>query len=91
MSRPPRPDDDRPAPGGRGANRGGGVESPGGVVRDRAYWMSRPAAERLAEVERLRRERHGPDYDEGEMAKVVRIVRMSTGEVLKVLGDDADA
>ena len=29
----------------------------------RAYWLSRPPAERLAEVERLRRLYYGEDYD----------------------------
>ena len=46
-------------------------------VKDTAYWRSRPAEERLAMVEQLRREYWGEDYDKEGIAKVVRIVKKS--------------
>ncbi len=62
MSRPRPPGDaDAPADGDR--------------QQAAAYWLSRPPAERLAEVERLRREHHGPDYDDLPMELVARIVQ----------------
>ncbi len=42
---------------------------------DAEYWRSRPPEERLAAVEELRRDFHGPHYDsEQRLQRVVRIV-----------------
>lgn len=49
-------------------------------------WMTRTPEERLAEGERLRRERHGDTLD-SPMAVVCRIVDMKTGDVRAVFGD----
>ncbi|MDT0632587.1 hypothetical protein RQM47_08735 [Rubrivirga sp. S365] len=94
MSRPPRSDDGRPAQGDDRPARdaGWGGNSRGGVVRDSAYWLSRPVAERLAEVERLRRERHGPEYGNLQMDTSHWVVwqdgRVVDGSDWRVRGDD---
>ena len=49
-------------------------------------WTLCSVAERLAEAERLRRERHGAALDE-PMALTCRIVNISTGWVLFEAGD----
>ena len=47
----------------------------GGRQRDATYWLSRPPAERLAEIERLRRERYGEGYDDLRIELVATIIR----------------
>lgn len=49
-------------------------------------WTGRKPDERLAETERLRRERHGAALD-AQMALVVRIIDIKTGQVLHESGD----
>lgn len=47
------------------------------------YWLSRPPEERIAEVERLRRMVHG---EPRPIEKIVRVVDMATGKVLREYG-----
>lgn len=43
---------------------------------DFAFWQSRPLLERLAALEAIRREHHGPDYElKSGFQRVCRIVR----------------
>lgn len=42
------------------------------VAEDRAYWLSKTPAERIAAVERLRRERHG---DAVRLQRVARVIK----------------
>jgi hypothetical protein len=46
-----------------------------GPARDLAYWLSRPPAERIAEVERLRREYDGIPAD-GDFPRLQRVARV---------------
>jgi len=46
-----------------------------GPARDLAYWLSRPPAERIAEVERLRREYYGIPAD-GDFPRLQRVARV---------------
>ena len=55
-------------------------------MSDAVDWTLCSVAERLAEVERLRRERHGAALDE-PMALYCRIVNSRTGEVISERGD----
>lgn len=52
-----------------------GVDDDSGPARDLAYWLSRPPAERLAEVERLRREYYGIPPD-GAFPRLQRVARL---------------
>jgi hypothetical protein len=45
------------------------AESP---ARDLAYWLSRPAEERIAQVERLRRQYHGSAPRLQRVARVIQ-------------------
>ncbi|MFM7050695.1 MAG: hypothetical protein ACKOYN_00980 [Planctomycetota bacterium] len=45
------------------------------AARDLAYWLSRPSAERIAEVERLRREFFGIQVD-GDFPRLQRVARV---------------
>ena len=74
MSRPPRPDEDRPAPDGGRAEAHTDPPPAGGVVRGYTYRLSRPVEERLAEGERLRREPNGPGYNDLQTDKSFWIV-----------------
>lgn len=47
--------------------------------RDLAYWLSRTPDERVAEVERLRREFYGPQLDK-PMARVARVISLGSCE-----------
>jgi hypothetical protein len=47
------------------------LHDPAAGERDRAYWMSRTPAERMAALDRLREERDGP---QPRLARVARVV-----------------
>ena len=56
------------------------LSRPDEIKKNLEYWLSKTSEERIAEVERLRREHYGTLP---RMEKVVRIINMRTGEVIR--------
>ena len=53
------------------------------TTKDRAYWLSRTSEERLAEVQRLRRQVYGDKLDD-PIQHVARIVRRTSRGVVEI-------
>lgn len=53
------------------------------TTKDRAYWLSRTPEERLAEVQRLRRQVYGDKLDD-PIQHVARIVKRSSSKVVEI-------